>query len=88
MKRTCLLIICFLAFCRYSEAQLPPQLPEYELKFYDEFDSVFTTMVDTSKWSRIPDWNQSSQPNPQLGQAAPIPVFPHLIPLCGTGPTL
>lgn len=60
MKRVLLLIFYPLVFCYFAQAQLPPQLPEYELKFTDEFDSVFTTMVDTSKWSRIPDWNQSS----------------------------
>src|SRR6185436_10444904 len=53
----------FILFCFYSftaKAQLPPTDSSYQLVFYDEFDSITPTIIDTSKWMRAPEWNQSS----------------------------
>jgi len=41
-------------------AQLPPNDPNYQLVFEDNFDS---TAINTSKWRSIWDWNQSGSIN-------------------------
>ena len=53
----------FLLFCFYSfnaKAQLPPYDSAYKLVFYDYFDSITPTIIDTGKWMRTPEWNQNS----------------------------
>ena len=51
------ILMCVSRLSTFS--QLPPALPEYELVFFDEFDTLFPgTVVDTSKWARTPEWNQ------------------------------
>ncbi len=56
--RIILCLLLFLFLNNDSRAQLPTLLPEYSLIFHDEFDSTYTTVVDTSKWERTPEWNQ------------------------------
>jgi len=60
----------FILFCFYSftsKAQLPPMDSAYKLVFYDEFDSIYPTQVDTSKWARTPPWGSGSNLTGYLG---------------------
>jgi hypothetical protein len=44
----------------YITAQLPPDNPNYELVFEDNFEEI---LIDASKWKSIWDWNQSGSIN-------------------------
>lgn len=69
-----LLAVTFVLIGQTLLSQLPPTFPEYELVFYDEFDTFYpNTVINDSLWARTPDWNQSSNLTGNLGYCTPEP---------------
>lgn len=60
-KKIKYILLLHLVLSLTARAQLPPSLPEYELVYYDEFDTLYpTTIINDSLWDRTPEWNQGT----------------------------
>jgi len=60
--RILLSIFCIAYSSHFAYAQFPPTDSGWKLKFSDEFDSIYPTTVDTSKWSTSFPWGQPGTP--------------------------
>jgi hypothetical protein len=63
MNKILLLLLLLFVLSQRIYAQLPPTDSSWELKFVDQFDSIYPSfIVDTSKWVRSMPWGQNGSP--------------------------
>lgn len=55
-SRKLFILLAMIMFSNYNIAQLPPNNPNYEIVFEDNFNG---TSINTSKWNSMWPWNQS-----------------------------